>query len=148
MFPDVPYFNRLYKNVGIGRSNQYVWIPRSAVIVRGRTLAADHNRPETPDGDDPAQGTDCTVHTAAQDEETPQRGRVVAVSDDEVTLDVQIHELIHTPIPVLRNIPFVGEQFHRTDFVSRQSKCRIPLDDIVCIRVDNSASFSPPSPNA
>ena len=31
-----PYVNRLFKNIGIGRTHEFVWIPRKTATIRGR----------------------------------------------------------------------------------------------------------------
>src|SRR5438445_13872384 len=44
----IPYINRLYKNVGVGRADDVIWIPRDAATIRGRIRAIKPSSIEVP----------------------------------------------------------------------------------------------------
>ena len=94
----VPFIGkRMFRNVGIGRTDELLWIPREAAQITGRTLATDKPAIEAPQGEDPTPQGDCTVQLVTERRTAQREGKVVATTDGELTLAIETVEAVHKP---------------------------------------------------
>ena len=135
----VPFVGkRMFRNVGIGRTDELLWIPREAAQITGRTLATDKPAVDAPQGEDPALQSDCTVQLVTEQRTVQREGKVVATSDSELTLAIETVEAVHKPRAVLSRIPVVGDSFYSTTYETRRTKERLVLEAVLCVRMSNS----------
>lgn len=135
----VPFVGkRMFRSVGIGRTDELLWIPREAAQITGRTLAADKPAIDTPQGEDPAPQSDCTVQLVTEQRTAQREGKVVATSDGELTLAIKTVAAVHKPRAVLSRIPVVGSSFYSTTYETRRTKERLALETVLCVRMSNS----------
>jgi len=135
----VPFVGkRMFRNVGIGRTDELLWIPREAAQIMGRTLATDKPAIDSPQGGDPALQSDCTVQLVTEQRTVQREGKVVATSDSELTLAIETVEAVHKPRAVLSRIPVVGDSFYSTTYETRRTKERLALEKVLCVRMSNS----------
>jgi hypothetical protein len=130
---NVPYAGRLFRNVGIGRSDQHTWIPRKAATVRGRVLNSDNGELKVPLVNEPPSDMPCTIVRIQDGEVMHQRFSISGLSDDQVVLER--HELRETQVEPsgLGRIPLLGAAFRRTEFQEVKSTERLMLDKVLCI---------------
>ena len=132
----LPYVNRLFKNVGIGRSDENIWIPRAAATSRTRT-SSQPVVVQPPKGDSPPAQDHCWIESVSQGRLVRRRGDIAASTADGLTFvhDVEIAET--TSVPVLGGIPVLGTAFRRTHHRVVQSRDELSHDDILCAGVPN-----------
>lgn len=149
----IPYVGkRLFKNVGIGRRDDNLWIPRDAATVEERTSLAQRkgetdgvaqvaaeaasDAPVTV-GEEPPAGGACELEIAGAKASEQAVGEVVAVTDDVVSLMVTRNVAVTEVVPLVGELPFVGRAFTRDRVERRKERRQIDRADILCLRVSN-----------
>jgi len=158
----VPYFGkRLFKNVGIGRIDETLWIPREVATVDQRTITAtapddkvtqtstfdaqtqqDRKAPPIdprliPSGEEPPTGSACDLELASSKEVVHASGDVVAVTDEVVSLMITENLQEQIRVPVLGDVPFLGKAFSQTRTIQRQTRRHFDRADLMCVRINN-----------
>jgi len=158
----IPFAGRLFKNVGIGRTDDMLWIPREAATVEQRTMfaqqaaAADSVVPaaakenvslQAPAGEEPPAGCACTLHfagagpsQAGEEQATVKEqdtGALVEVTDDAVNLMVTRRVSTSVRLPLVGDLPVIGPAFTRERDEVRKERRQIDRADILCLRVSN-----------
>lgn len=134
----VPYLNRLFRNVGIGRSMAYRWIPREAATIRGRTIAEKNELLPTPKSDFPTAEEQVTVRLRNDQGVVGEDEWWVSFHDDQITCHYLEFETVVKRTPVLGNLPLVGGAFTQEKAVAHEKNREFPLSDVLSI-VDSSA---------
>jgi len=129
----LPYTGRLFRNVGIGRWEEQLWIPRDAAIVQGRIQDEDGVASAEPEGEGPELQRDCSVSLNKVGHLT--QGKLTAVADEEIVLSVASTMTTQTPLPVLGKLPLIGGAFNRTQTQEISEDQRIAMADVLCIRM-------------
>lgn len=138
---DFPGFNRLFKNVGIGRRDESIWVPRDAARIKARTLRDHDPQEKLPPGAAPlAYGT--AVVRLADGDTLGKNGELEAVSDDGVIFKSTEQIEVKKPVPVVGQLPLVGGLFQRTEYEAREHRSRYRPADVLCIRVDNTVQVA------
>jgi hypothetical protein len=133
----VPYVNRLFKNVGIGRATTYHWLPREATTIRGRTMANKEIALPTPQGDFPPADAQSTVEIRQDNQAAEHRGKLT-FQHDQLTCRSERLVAKERRVPVLGAIPVVGQAFRSEEFVSEEQTYEIALDAVLCINDDSA----------
>ncbi|HEY2841158.1 MAG TPA: hypothetical protein VGJ26_18525 [Pirellulales bacterium] len=164
----LPFVGRLFRNVGIGRSDETLWIPREAATVEERTparaepvavevvkqtaavgleepkvvTATTKAGPETqPLADErPPTGRACEIQMVGAKELEETAGEVFAVTDDVISLNVTRVVAVSEQIPLLGDLPMVGRAFRREHIERRQERRQVDRADILCLRISNRQS--------
>jgi hypothetical protein len=132
----IPHINRLFKNVGIGQTHEYVWIPREAATIHGRLRATDPPAFEPPSEDEPNPGAPCEISFIGADHKiTEQAGKLKAISADQLTLLESETVSVEVPRPGWSKVPVVGAHFTDTRTETLESLHDIARKDLVCIRI-------------
>lgn len=131
-----PYVNRLFKNVGIGQTHEFVWIPCEAATIRGRLLAANPPSFDPPSEDDPTPGSAYEVSFIGTDHKVAeQAGKLKAISADRLTLLESESVSVEIRKPGWSNLPVVGGYFIDTRKETLESLHDIARGDLICIRI-------------
>lgn len=139
----IPHINRLFKNVGIGRSQEDVWIPRDAATIRGRIRRLKAAPLEPPAGDEPPMRVDCHITSIGGDSKLVERdGKLTAIAADRLTLLVTETVNVEVRKPGWSSLPLVGGYFIDTRQEMHQSFIDIPAGDIASVRFRSSCSLS------
>jgi hypothetical protein len=159
----IPFAGRLFKNVGIGRTDDMLWIPREAATVEQRTkfaqqaaatdgvvpVAAKENVAiQAPAGDEPPAGRACTLQFAlarsgagqaeeGQKVEERDSGDLIEVTDDAVSLMVTRNVSESASVPLVGELPIIGRAFTRERTVIRKERRQIDRADLLSLRVSN-----------
>jgi hypothetical protein len=133
-----PYINRLFRNVGIGRTTEYRWIPREAATVLGRTLASKAVPLPTPKADVPQGDSHMLVEMVDAGKLDEQQG-AISLHNDQLTSRFQEEVAVEKRMPVLGRLPMVGGAFTSESFELRERTREIATKDVLCI-VDDSAA--------
>jgi len=131
----LPYVGRLFKNVGIGQTNEYTWVPREAATIRGRLRAAKPTSEEPPLGDEPSLHTNCSVSFVGPDQKLAEHeGRLEAITNDRLSLLVRetVSREIRKPGA---NLPVVGGYFVETRNEVHESIIDIPRNKVFGVRI-------------
>ncbi len=132
----IPHINRLFKNVGIGQTHEYVWIPRDGATIRGHLRAANPRSFEPPSEDEPTPGTVCEISFIGPDHKIAERsGKLQAISPDQLTLLESETVSVEVPKPGWSKLPVVGGHLTDTRTETLESLDDIALKDLVCIRI-------------
>jgi hypothetical protein len=132
----LPYVNRLFKNVGVGRADEYVWIPRDAATIRGRLRAAKPVAIEPPAGDEPSLRAACEVTFVGADHKVADReGKLQAITDERLTLLVRETFSVEVRKPGWSNLPLVGGYFIDTRTETREKLADVVRADLLCLRI-------------
>jgi hypothetical protein len=132
----IPYINRRFINIGIGRTDEYAWIPREAATIRGRLRAAKPVSFDPPPGDEPSMQAECEVSFVDADYKLAERsGKLQAISDDRLTLVTKEAVSHEVRKPGWSNLPLVGGYFVETRTETIETFTDIPRGDILCIRI-------------
>jgi hypothetical protein len=129
----------MFKNVGIGRTEQDIWIPREATMIRGRIRAVKPEPMEPPSGDDPSPQTVCRIIFVEDDHKAAeQEGKLEMIADDQLTLVAS--ETVSTEVrkPAWSNLPLVGGYFVSTRSETRETHPQFARGDILCVRMVNA----------
>jgi hypothetical protein len=131
----IPYIDRLFKNVGIGRVDNYVWIPRDAATIRGRLRAANPPVAESLAGDEPSLRATCEVTFVGSDHKVADRdGKLLKITDDRLTLVETETFSVEVRKPGWSNLPVVGGYFVDTRTETREKLTDIARSDLLCLR--------------
>jgi hypothetical protein len=142
----IPYIDRLFKNVGIGRTDNYVWIPREAATIRGRLRAAKPVDFEPPAGDEPGERSPCEVTFVGSDHKVADRdGKLLKIAKDRLTLVETERFSVEVRKPGWSNLPVVGGYFIDTRTETRETLTDIARSDLLCLRV-RVANYAGPVP--
>lgn len=143
----IPYINRQFKNVGIGRADVYTWVPRGAVVIRGRLRAASPPAVESPPEDEPNLGAACEVKFVGTDKKVvEQEGKLKEISDDRLTLSETEEFRVDVPKPGWSKLPWVGGYFIESRTETREKLTEIARRDVFCISI-RVAQLAVPAPD-
>jgi hypothetical protein len=134
-------FNRLFKNVGLGRVIEVMWIARAHIA----SAEPDSQMPPTPialpAGDShPPLDAECTIESVEQSERIARDGALTRLSDDAATLDLEYSVAAARPLPILGSLPGIGRYFHQVQARTVRATRDIPCGDILCIRMQLPSS--------
>lgn len=134
---DFPGLNKVFKNVGVGRTDESVWVPRDIAKVEARTLREEKTEVKVPHGAAPMAFGAGMVRLADRDR-WGKNGQLEAISDDGVMF--KSTELIETrkPVPVIGQLPLLGNLFETTEYEPREHRASYTPDKILCVRVNNN----------
>jgi hypothetical protein len=139
-----PYVNRLFKNVGIGRTDELLWIPRDAATIRGRIRAINPASAEAPISDEPSTRTLCRVIFVGDDHKVAEHeGKIEKIANDQLTLSADETVSFEVRKPGWSNLPLVGGYFVNTRTETREAHSQFARSDILCIRIVNALRPSP-----
>jgi hypothetical protein len=141
----LPYLNRAFKNVGIGREDQHLWIPREACTVQGRIRAAVALAVTPLAEESPPAEAGCTVELAENNKLVRQHGDMEISPSGAMHFKTSEETQVETPRPVLGRLPLVGKQFTTTHTEFRDRQRRIPHEDLLCIRVSTPIVYRKPA---
>jgi hypothetical protein len=143
----IPYINRQFKNVGIGVTDDYDWIPREAAIIRGRLHAANPSSIEPPREDEPNLRAACAVKFVGTDKKVvEQEGKLKEMSDDRLTLSETEAFRVDVPKPGWSKLPWVGGYFIESRTETREKLTEIARSDVCCISI-RVAQRAAPAPD-
>lgn len=129
---DIPYVNRLFRNVGIGRTTLFHWLPRGAAVVKGRMMASKMPALLAPHGEQPANPSQCEADVVKDGKQLDDL-TLVAIDPRHLTCRRSYSETVQHPSPVLGKLPLVGDSFTRQETEFKQEELNIPLTDVLCI---------------
>ena len=142
----IPYIDRRFKNVGIGRTDEYTWIPRDAATIRGRLRASNPAVVEPPAGDEPSLRAACEVTFVGSDHKVANLdGKLQRISDDRLTLLKTETSSFEVRKPGWSNLPVVGGYFIDTRTETQEKLTDIARSDLLCLRT-RVANYSGPVP--
>lgn len=128
----VPYVNRLFRNVGVGRLEEIRWLPREAVTIHGRSKAGKVATSELALPEVPPSDAGYFIELVHDGKEVAHTAKVT-FGDKHLTCHQKICEARERGVPVLSEIPIVGRAFRkeymRVDVVDVQYS----WDDVLCI---------------
>ncbi len=135
MLAKLPFVGPKFKNVGIGRVDDYVWIPREAATIRGRLRAAKPVAIEPPaGGDEPSLRAECEVTFVGCDHKVADLdGKLQRISDDRLTLLKTETSSVEVRKPGWSNLPLVGSYFVDTRMETRETLTDIARKDLLCL---------------
>jgi hypothetical protein len=140
----IPHINRLFKNVGIGRVNEYAWIPRDAVTIRGRVHAANPLAVDPPAGDEPSLRADCEVsYIGAENKADEHYGKLEAISENQLTLLESESYTVEVRKPGWSKLPWIGGYFVESRTETREKRTEIARGDLLCIHARIAERGSP-----
>ncbi len=132
----IPYIGHTFKNVGIGRTDVYKWIPRDAVVIRGRLKATDPPAVEPPRDDEPSLKAACEIRFVGMDNKVvEQEGTLKQMSDDRLTFSETEPLRVDVPKPGWSKLPWVGGYFIESHTEIREKLTEIARGDIFCITI-------------
>lgn len=141
---DIPYINRWFRHVAIGRENDYIWIPRPAIALCERTTTmprteiSDSNLKGVfapPTGDSPTIGDQCSLDIAETNQVATHEGKLAGMIDGKVSIASETAEPQQRPIAGWSRIPLVGPVFKTQVFVAKTTQESFSLDDVLSVRV-------------
>jgi hypothetical protein len=132
----IPYVQRWFRNVSIGRVSEYVWIPRSAAsnFERLTTViqAAAH---EAPPSAAPSIGVECSVELAEGSQIASRQGKLAKLAGGKLTLACQNLETRERPRTGAARIPVFGAFLTTEELVAKTTLEVHSLDKVLSIRV-------------
>jgi hypothetical protein len=132
----LPVVGRKFKNVGIGRTDNYIWIPRDAATIRGRLRVANPAVAESLAGDEPRLRAACEVTFVGSDHKVADlNGKLQAITDERLTLLVSETFSVEVRKPGWSNLPLVGSYFIGTRTETREKLTDIARSDLLCLRI-------------
>jgi hypothetical protein len=141
----VPYVNRLFTNVGIGREDANLWIPRDAAVIEQRTMSVKARPIAAIAEDNPPSGQRCDVQFALNGGSSWEHGRYAVTTERYTTMVVQQFvepRAVGIKTLVSRATPEPRRQ--ELDYVHKM----IPRDSLFCVKVPNRApTFERPGEN-
>jgi hypothetical protein len=132
----VPYVNRMFKNVGIGRNSDILWLPREFAAIKGRTRSINRDNEPTDLSSLPHRRRHCTLDYFDNDKLVECQGTLKKSTNEHFTIVEERYEEVVQGVPYAKNMPYVGSLFRRT--VTRRSEIvhELDRDDILCITQD------------
>jgi hypothetical protein len=146
----IPYIQRWFRTVSIGRESEFVWIPRSAVSKcerlttaasaesAGLVQAAHHEAQAAP----LRVGTDCMIDFIDGGEIANRRGKLSKFAGGKLTLVSERFEVRERPYDGAKRIPFVGALFTTEELVKKSALETHSLDKVLAIHVPIEAGDS------
>jgi hypothetical protein len=140
----IPYIERHFKNVSIGRQEEFIWIPRSAVSkterlststrdkATGIIQAAAHTAPQ---GAAPPLGTDCSINIVDARQLARHQGRLAKLGGGKLTLACQRAEIRERPPGGMKRAPIFAELFTTDEVVMTTTLQTHSLDKVLSICV-------------
>jgi hypothetical protein len=128
----VPGIGRLFRNVGIGRMNEYVWLPREAATVQGRVIATEPRKIEPPENELPRSGTDFSIQFVQEGKVVDRFGKFT-LGEEQITCCTTRSEARVRGVPVLAELPVMGSLFRRTTIHVREVEEQFSWNDVLCI---------------
>jgi hypothetical protein len=138
----IPYANRMFRNVGVGRQTSDCWIPRSAATVVGRFLVNDNSDFERLSADHPAWDRAQHVQFSA-DGQIGNRFGCVTLDGDTIRYFDFTSRDVSVPWPVLGHLPGVGHVFTTYEVELQEVEREVPLKNVMSVLVSAGATWKP-----
>ncbi len=123
---------RLFRNVGIGRANQFYWIPREAAVVQGRSMSHEKRELLTPQGDEPTSGSQCWVDVV-KDGKVVDGFSTITLGDEYLKCHLHFTKAVDHPSPVLGKLPIIGNSFKTRIYKTEELNLQFRWNDVMCI---------------
>ncbi|MBX3413536.1 MAG: hypothetical protein KF708_12670 [Pirellulales bacterium] len=130
-----PFFHRTFKNVGIGREESIVWLPREAATIVQRVRPHEQTPLRHVTDREPPAEQFCHVDYAEGGELKLLKGTLT--HDDGTDLRIVSESLVpeQKRMPLLGDIPLVGRAFQRQIFVPQHREQKLAREDVLAVRV-------------
>lgn len=132
----LPYFSRTFKNVGVGREHDVVWLPREAATIEQRSMSAEQPPLTEIDGDEPPSGQLCHVQYVAGAEAKSVSGKLSNDEGTDLTVSSEVMVEERQGVPMLSEIPLVGRAFTRTTRIAQHRSHKLARANVLAVRVD------------
>lgn len=130
------FFNRTFKNVGIGREHDVVWLPREAATVEQRTMSAKRAELAEVATDEPPTNSFCRIQYADGAETKSISGELSSQDETDLTVSSEVMVEERQGVPLLSDIPLVGRAFTRKTQVSQHRSHKFARDDVLAVRIE------------
>jgi len=145
----IPFVGRMFRSASVGRTDEYLWIPRDAATVEKRTQTADRATAQPPADDAPPQHAACSVQLVVGDKVARREGGMEAVTDDELTISMPKRVKVATAIPTtVAGLASMASSINIKGYETHYIRERLACHDILCVRVANfdPAALKPLAP--
>jgi hypothetical protein len=139
--------SKQFSKVSIGVQTEYLWIPREAATVAGRTRAAKSQPIAEIDGESPASGARCAVVLPADQKTVEHKGSLVEMTDETIILSQERRVYTKRAVPLLGELPLIGAAFRNVTGHSETVRDEIPWASVLCVRVNETAGDQAPDAN-
>jgi hypothetical protein len=132
MVSKVPYAGRLFRNVGIGRATALRWLPREGATVVGRSLAEDRGDFQPLSAQQPSWEKVTRVEFSHGRELAYHNGTVTCQGDTLHYTVAKNHE-VEVPLPLLGQLPGVGDLFTIRETALREEGREVALGSVLSV---------------
>lgn len=131
-----PFFNRMFKNVDIGREEILVWLPREAATIVQRVKPHDQ-RPlvDVAELGTPFCFSSCDIDYVEAGELKKLHGALFQVEDADFTIKWETMVAEQKSLPLLGDIPLVGRAFQYPVFAAQYHEHKLMCEDVLAVRV-------------
>ncbi len=128
----VPYANRLFRNVGIGRSTNDRWIPRDAATIVGRSMREERGDFPPLAAQEPTWKEVVRIDLAQGEKVDDFAGTLTREGETLHHIHLVVEE-VETPWPVLGRLPVLGGTFTTREVVLREEARDVPLGSVLSV---------------
>lgn len=130
-----PFFQRTFKNIGVGREEHLVWLPREAATIVQRVQP--HERAPLPaiEGVTPPRDQLCHIDYAEAGELKQLQGTLTHEEGTDLKIVSETMVAEQKSVPLLGGIPIVGRAFQRQVLIRQHREQKLAREDVLAVRV-------------